>query len=838
MTMVVRFPGGGRPFGHGRPSGFPRGDAAAGAEVLDHAAPAGDDYRDEVSRPDTAAASERGHGRMRCYGGARKGSHATASRLTRSPVPVVWLTLGLGLLTQGIAVTVSRSNYGVGLGFFWIAILAPFASFSWVLLRSPLSSIFRQFVVCLIGVYPSICYRMSSPLVLGSYDEHLHERTLQDLLAGSGLFAPNPLLTVSPYYPGMELFSGAAVRLTGAPVQLVMVAVPLLCRGLLVLVLYRMALTINSSPRFASLVVLFYAVSPQFYLFDSQFAYETMALTLGFGGIYLLRRAQLETDQIAARIIAVLATIALMATVITHHITSWIVLAFLLAWITVSPRGRRKRLVLPANAMALAVAAWTTLMASKLSDYLGPVFSPLLQQSEAFFSGGGDHQLFSDPAGTPSPLWERGALLLYACMCTTAALLCGWLCLRRAVQRRNGPLALLGLACLAYPATLMSHLIPAAGEIGDRASTFLFFPLATATALLVVGDARLVSGGPRYFGPRFVACLAGFATLTYLGGVLLGSGPDWERLPGPYMVSAENRTQDARTLAAVRWAASHLPPGSRIVADRIPADLLAAEARLWPVSAPLKGLEPAWLYFPDTWGPGQTAIVRGLKIDYIYVDLRLADSLPHVGYYFYDGESAFPWRIAKVALEKFQSVSGLRVVYRNGPISIYDTAGLGGTREFSGFIGDVPQDGGPIIDTLAGVMAAVLLLIGRRRCRRICQHAAVAGMPGACVVVMAFGVFAGALLFGTRLMPGSMSTVGATITITVYYVVARLRAHDRRPIRVPLMRPPSLSVALGLLAGIGGIALAIVSALSALGLGSTGGLDRNAMGFRCLTGCG
>jgi hypothetical protein len=215
--MAARFPGGGRASGHGRPPSLPRGEAAAGAEVLDRAAPAGDDYRDEASRRDTAAASERGHGRKRRYGGARKGSHARASRLTRSPIPVVWLTLGLGLLTQGIArgdriAQLLRCRPGTLLDRDTRAVrqlqLGPS--------RSPLSPAFRQFVVCLIGVYPSIVYRMSSPLVLDSFDEHLHERTLQDLLAGAGLFAPNPLLTVSPYYPGMELFSDTAVRLTGA----------------------------------------------------------------------------------------------------------------------------------------------------------------------------------------------------------------------------------------------------------------------------------------------------------------------------------------------------------------------------------------------------------------------------------------------------------------------------------------------------------------------------------------------------------------------------------------------------------------------------------------------
>ena len=89
---------------------------------------------------------------------------------------------------------------------------------------------------------------------------------------------------------------------------------------------------------------------------------------------------------------------------------------------------------------------------------------------------------------------------------------------------------------------------------------------------------------------------------TYMGGVMLGVGPDWKILPGPYLVTAEARTQDPETLAAVRWAAAHLPAGSRIVADRVPADLLAGQASPVACDAPENGLEAAQLYFAH-WGP-------------------------------------------------------------------------------------------------------------------------------------------------------------------------------------------------------------------------------------------
>ena len=179
----------------------------------------------------------------------------------------------------------------------------------------------RVITVAILGLYPTMVYRMSSPLVLAGYDEHLHAQSLMNLLLGSGLFAPNPGLPVSPYFPGLELFTGVVIRLTGLPVVLAISLVILLCRLLLVLIIYHAALLVSPSRRGASLVVAFYAVSAHFYSFDSGFAYETLALTLGLGGIFLLRRAQLA-DYTAARRLFFAASLVLVATVVTHHATS------------------------------------------------------------------------------------------------------------------------------------------------------------------------------------------------------------------------------------------------------------------------------------------------------------------------------------------------------------------------------------------------------------------------------------------------------------------------------------------------------------------------------------
>ena len=207
---------------------------------------------------------------------------------------------------------------------------------------------------------------------------------------------------MSPVYPGLELFTAVAIRLTGLPVVLAMSLVVLLCRLLLVLIIYHTALLVSPSRRGASLVVAFYAVSSDFYSFDSGFAYETLALTLGLGGIFLLRRAQLA-DPAAGRWLFFIASLVLIATVVTHHATSWMVLAFLIAWAAMSRKGERK---LPARAaviMGVAVAIWTTAIGTRIVGYLAPIVSTALESAHAFLAGTSQHHIFGASAGTPPP---------------------------------------------------------------------------------------------------------------------------------------------------------------------------------------------------------------------------------------------------------------------------------------------------------------------------------------------------------------------------------------------------------------------------------------------------
>jgi hypothetical protein len=726
---------------------------------------------------------------------------------------LVGATTGLGLCGEGFAMAVAPRHPAVGQLLFFVAIVVPFMVFLTVLMVPRLGSL-RQITVAILGLYPAVVYRMSSPLVLAGYDEHQHEQSLMNLLQGSGLFSPNPTLRVSPYYPGLEIFTAVGIRLTGLPVVLAMSLVILLCRLLLVLLIYHSALLVSPSRRGASLVVAFYAVSSEFYSFNAGFSYQTLALTLGLGGIYLLRRAQLA-DYATGRKLSFIASLVLIATVVTHHATSWMVLAFLIAWTALSRKGERKFLIRATVVMGAAVAIWTAALAAPLAGYFVPIFTSVIQTAQTFLTGTSQHHIFGASGGTP-PIadWERVVLVVYELSCTLAALVCAWIMLSRAFRNRDRMLGLLGALNLAFPVTAAAHFNPSVGELGDRASTFLFFPLALSCSLIIQRHPRVTrrpARRPNPFRPAVLMALIGGTTVVYLGGILLGSNPDWQRLPGPYLVSADFRSQDPETLAAVEWAAKNLPAGSTVVADRVPAVLLGSQARLWPESDPQQGFVPAQLYFSDTWGPQQTAIVKGLHIDYLYVDTRLADSLPYVGYYISEGETTKPTRITVADVAKFAHVPGLTAVYHHGPVTIYNTAGLGVVPEWNGFRGYHTMGLGSL-DAIFGAVVVLLLWLIRRRLAWVASAARDTGVLATTLAVIAITIFIGGALLALRVMPGPAFTLGAVVTSVVILAVQRRRDGLRLVPRLPYPRRLDPLVVLGVVAGAAGLAIAIHAA--------------------------
>ena len=599
-----------------------------------------------------------------------------------------------------------------------VSMAVVFGSVLWVLTRPQLTRVARNVAVGCLAVTSTLMARATDPLLFTGFDEQLHMRTFADIIASHRLFQPNPVLEISPRYPGLETVTAVFYQI-GLPPMLAAVTVILVARLVLVFVLCDAVEHLTKSSRAGGLAVAVYAMSPQFVWFNSQFAYQTLSLPLALAVVSFAGRARH-----AANPLPLLggATVCLLGVAMTHHLTSFLTAAFLIVWTLVERGQARMAVAYCALAAIAATLAWAVVQRSTLQQYFGPMITDLQSQ----VSGGVRRHAFQDSAGIPTPLEDKLLILNYAGALSLTGLALLLLSVRWRRRRQHGlhywnsQWLVLALG-LAIPALFVARVVPKGVEIFTRSSSFLFFPLSFVVVNYMVRlnwwqMAPWKERPPQGLEPRkptnrrltaeFLAVV--YASTVFLGGYVLGSGPDWGRLPGPYMPSADSRSMDAETLAAVKWAGQELPAGSRIGSDRVGSILLASQAGLWPVYKGLGGVYTPALYVADDWGLPETDLASALQVRYLYVDQRLASALPPFGSYFDVGEVNPGRQLTEPQLTKFDRVPGITLVYRHGPVSIYDLKGLGLSEYRSGWTGPTPVIA-PVNQLAVGLMVGLLL---------------------------------------------------------------------------------------------------------------------------------
>lgn len=604
-----------------------------------------------------------------------------AERVERSLAGPVSAVMALGFLLMSMTAAMSREGDVARTTTdtaYWLSLVLIFLPAAWRIVAARTPGPERVLLALLMPLLMLGTRALLHPLHFVFHDELAHENTLRLIETTGHLFAVNPLLPASSSYPGLEIATSGVQALTGLadrPAALVVLA---LARFAMTSALLGFVLTVSGSLRLACLASLLYACNPQFVFFNSQYSYQTLSLPLAVVALHLiarrakrLRRFDLAGVRSSWSLLPLLVAIA-----VTHHLTAMLLIGFLVLWCLAELvcRGRSARsdlLALLTIVASAIVVLWAVRPGNTVVDYLTTIAESSASDVQGLASGKDEERaLFADGSGEKTPQWQQLALLASLGLLIAALLPALWWA-RRYWRARLALPVLLCLVGAAYPVIPAGHLTPATSEVTDRASGFLFVGVGF---LLAAWFLRWP------LRRRLVALpLTLLIGVVFVGQSVLGSGPPWSRTPGPFLVSADSRSVDSDNLAAAQWQAANLPPGQRVLADRVGRLLSGAIGGQYPVTHLADGIDASQVLLGERWTPRDRELIQLGRLDYVVDDERNCTDLPRIGVYYENGELDGDGRTEPVTCAALTKLAGVRAVnrlYDNGSVVVYDVRAL------------------------------------------------------------------------------------------------------------------------------------------------------------------
>lgn len=532
----------------------------------------------------------------------------------------------------------------------------------------------RLGLVILMGLTLYLVKVLYSPLEFKFVDELQHWRATLNILQSNELFRENFILPVSARYPGLHNITTALIDLSGLSIYEAGVIVIGVSRLVLVIGLFHFYERIGNSAHIAGIAVMIYMTNPHFQFLLGVFSYQGMAigpfaLVLGVAAFW----AHSDKMHYLRFKFILLASIPLV--VVTHHITSYAMVGFMLGWTTLAVIMKRVNPTLhayvpwvPLILTVLLVVLWAVQVAPMTLDYLEPSFKGAYEDLDHFFHPGEEREETYRPPSTP--VFERLWNMLSVGMIASAlplGILFAWL------RFNKTPLVMtLTLGSFAYFGSIGIRLVTAQGaELAGRSWVFVFIPVGFVISVAVIEIPKAWPFLRTGWILRTGAII--FIFIIFVGGMMGGWPTYWGRLPGPYRTAAFELSMEPQSRSAADWTLDHLGEHNRFAADFTNHLLIGSYGNQFS-SYHLPGVFTS----PIVTYENQEEL-HDQDIAYLLVDLRMSQNLPTRGFYFNsDEERAFIYDapIALEALAKFDLLDGVSRIFDSGDIVIYDVAEL------------------------------------------------------------------------------------------------------------------------------------------------------------------
>jgi hypothetical protein len=596
-----------------------------------------------------------------------------------------WLTLGIAtaVLVVAISYAMSRSQTPATVHWagplFWVGQVLLFLAPTMVLVsRRPTTSAEGLGIAFVVPLASYAILQSYHPIQFDFLDEFAHVQTAQSILTTHHLFHPNTVLPVSSQYPALEIVTTAFASISHLSIYASGAAVAGIAHVLFSVGLYLLVIELTGNPRVGGLAVVVYATGAHYQFFDSYFIYEVIALPFLVATLLAIAKLLKAPNGRAAAGWSIVAITAACLTIVSHHITSY-VLALLLCGIAGVQilRGRRTYLwplVLVVGTTVAMTLVWDLGVASTTSSY---VYSQIHQtlsslNLKALFSTGHGH---GTGTSVSVPIGDT-AVELVGLLALAGVTVFGIIELLR--HRRSNQRAVL-LACvlgfLSLIIEIAIRLVAQNGsELSARLSSFVLIPIALIIAITLAREEPSlrpqVGSESRTRRVLRSAALSGIVIAIAIGGIAGGWPAYYARFPGPFLAGAWERSVDAHNLQLGGFVASKLPSNLGLASDFITASVVAALGH----EDDVEGV--ATLFVTGSLTPADIRLIRSRKISFIVVDARIAHAFPLDGSYFQDSGGSYSSPIPSADLDKFDHISGVSCIYSDGTLSVFDVRAL------------------------------------------------------------------------------------------------------------------------------------------------------------------
>src|ERR1035437_6619621 len=639
-----------------------------------------------------------GGGRVTLTGERPEGAPSGATDLSLSApssgmVAGLIVTMAIGLLVVICGFALSRAGKPGALDAFIVGqLLVAVAPGVFLAAVGKLDQATGYLLAACVGAFSFLITQCYSPLVFRFEDEYQHVRTTQSILATHHLFGANPALPISPQYPGMEIITSSLSAVSHLSIYASGTIISGLSHVAMVILLYHLGMRIGLSPRAAAFAVVVFSIGTDYQFFLSYFSYQTFAMPFLIATVILSVKA-IDSPNRRSLLLAGSGALGFgFVTIISHHITSYFMMVILgiIALVAAICRdhARLHKAGLIFLVLLAILAVWVLGVAPDTIHYLS--------QIRGFLVGNGTSSSHGQPAvslkvaryissgkfvvsgANPFPvriLSDVSAALL-AILIPFGA----WRAWKSRLQSRYGLLALC-IACLPYYALALIFLYsPGASELIGRGESLVLIPVGLIVAGVLNGWSVPAAVGGRLRRWILSRKLRVVSLICVVGGIVAGGilstwPPYPGKLPGPYNVSAYDRSTDQRTIALGLWMAKELGGSNNFAADHRESLIVNA------ISGDQYISKPAGLFESETYTPADGSLVRMNKVKYIIADYRMTQELPADGAYFLNdplsGYYSKPLPLA--TLNKFDHIAGISRVFDDGAIVVY---GLVGSRYY------------------------------------------------------------------------------------------------------------------------------------------------------------